>query len=522
MSNSSTSSKARRGLAAAAAFAVGAVGLFTGGAAAFAENIDLGEIDAARQGSIIVHKFENPGNGKMNPDGTGVAPTSKPIDGVVFEYCSILGVDLFDGTNTGWDTLTGITAADLQAAAPTDVMKLGSLDLDSCTPMPATVDGVSSTGAIALGPYLVREVTAPATVTKMSDPFIVTIPTPSLNGPVDGTGKGDWVYDVNVYPKNDVGDKPTKTIQDQPENGYVVGSKVSYTISQKLPAVENDTYTKLIISDELDTRLSGSEAPVVRVNGTPVDSSAYTYNWTTAAPYTLTVNFTSTGLGALKVGDVVTVDFNAVVAADIGNGVIPNDAFVNVNDLDLDGDGNPGTPTEEVNTRWGSVELKKVDEKSPNTGLTGAEFHVWMSEKASDCRLDSDLVQVKDTVGEPYIAKSGTGGVISIPGLWIGDDEINGGTVNNGLEQRCYVLEEIKAPNGFVLPSGDAAKTEVIVKPGIMAYVQVENDITNTQQGVPELPLTGAAGQALMVAGGVALIAVAAGSVLVARRKQRV
>ena len=513
MSQNTATRHARRGLTAVAALAIGAAGLFTGGSAAFAQNIDT-----AADGSFTIHKFENPGGGAQNPGGTGTNPTSKPIDDVVFEYCSINGVDLLNGTNTGWNRLRAITADELVGARTGT--SLSDLTLSNCTELPATVGGIAKSGRLPLGAYLIREKSAPAHVTKLSEPFVVTLPTPGING---AAGDGSWVYDVNLYPKNDVGDTPVKTIQNQPGNGYLVGSDVSYSISQRVPAVANDTYTKFIVSDTLDPRLKGSKDPVVSLNGTPLAAGTdYTAAWTTGGtPERSTLTVTLTGaLATLQVGQTVKVDFSATVES-LGNGEIVNQAFTNVNDLDLDGDNEPGTPTNEVWTRWGQVMLKKTNSANAADGLQGAEFRVWMSEKEADCRLDSDLAPVNNADGTPYIATSGANGIISIPGLWIGDDELNGGTKVNGLGVRCYVLEEVKAPNGFVLPSGNDAKTEVIVRPGEVTAVPVGGEIPNKQQEVPGLPLTGAAGQVIMVVGGLALVSIAVGSVLLTRRRQR-
>src|SRR3954469_9225512 len=77
----------RRGRAVLAVGAVLSLGVVGAVGAATAAN--AASIDTAQQGSIIVHKFENPGNGAANPDGTGTLPTTKPIPGVVFEYCPI-------------------------------------------------------------------------------------------------------------------------------------------------------------------------------------------------------------------------------------------------------------------------------------------------------------------------------------------------------------------------------------------------------------------------------------------------
>ena len=512
MSQNTASRAMRRGLAASAVLAVGALGLFAGGSAAYAENIDT-----AADGSLTIHKFETPGDGVMNPDGSGNAPTSAPIDGVVFEYCTIDGIDILDGTNTGWNTVRAVTEAQLIGAR--SGVALGAHTLSNCTELPATVAGVAKSERMPLGAYLVREKSAPANVTKKAEPFIVTIPTPGIN---KGEGDGTWVYDVNLYPKNDIGDKPSKTIQNQPGNGFVLGSDVSYSISQKTPAVTGDVYSKFIVTDTLDPRLAGEAAPVVSVNGSPLAAGAdYTAEWTKAGtPEQSTLTVTLTGaLADLKAGDVVKVDFNAKVTS-LGNGEIANQAIVNVNDLDLDGDGEPGTPTDEVWTRWGKVMMKKVDADATGKGLQGAEFKVYMSEKAADCRIDTGLTPVTNADGSDLIASSGADGIITIPGLWIGDDELAGGTKTNGLTERCYVLEEVKAPNGFVLPTGDDAKKEVIVTAGDVTEVPAAYEIPNKQQGVPELPLTGAAGQVLMVVGGFALVAIAAGSVMVARRKQ--
>ncbi|MDA3146244.1 SpaH/EbpB family LPXTG-anchored major pilin [Leucobacter sp. UCMA 4100] len=501
----------RRGIAATAVMAVGALGLFVGASTAHAE-----EIDTTRTGSITINKFEAPGEGQMNPDGNGTRPDSKPIDDVVFEYCKIDGIDLLSGANIGWDTLRGLTADDLVGARTGTA--LGNLTLTGCTVMDPTVNGVTETGSIALGAYLIREKTVPAHVTKKSEPFVVTVPTPGVNV---GEGDGTWVYNVNVYPKNDVGDTPVKTIQNQPTNGYVLGSKINYTISQKAPAVTGDTYTKFIVTDTLDERLTGSELPLVTLNGAPLTlGDDYTAVWTkggTPERSTLTVELSGTALADLTVGDVLKVDFMATLTT-LGDGNMPNKAIVNVNDLDLDGDNNPGTPTNEVWTRWGGVSMKKVDVETTGKGLQGAQFTLYISEKASGCKLDEGLEQVKNADGSEFIVESGSDGSILIDGLWIGDDELNGGQMTNGLSARCYVLIETRAPNGFVLPTGDAAKTEVIVNPG--EVTEISKEITNKQQRVPELPLTGSAGQVLMIVAGLALVAVAAGTVVFNRRKR--
>ncbi|MDY5601980.1 MAG: LPXTG cell wall anchor domain-containing protein, partial [Schaalia hyovaginalis] len=83
---------------------------------------------------------------------------------------------------------------------------------------------------------------------------------------------------------------------------------------------------------------------------------------------------------------------------------------------------------------------------------------------------------------------------------------------------RCYVLKETAAPAGYVLPAGDAALTPLKVTPNATASSTVDVTIDNTKQNVPQLPLTGANGQLLLLIGGSALILLAFGGAFVLRR----
>jgi len=82
--------------------------------------------------------------------------------------------------------------------------------------------------------------------------------------------------------------------------------------------------------------------------------------------------------------------------------------------------------------------------------------------------------------------------------------------------QRCYVLKETAAPAGYVLPSNPFTPVAVLIGNTTSDNI----DIENTQQGVPPLPITGAAGQVLLIAGGTAALAAAVGLVLMRRRRQ--
>ncbi|WP_433676526.1 SpaH/EbpB family LPXTG-anchored major pilin [Microbacterium gorillae] len=498
--------------------------------AAHAADIDLGET-----GSIIIHKHENPADGDQNPGGTGTDPTTPGIAGVVFEYCRIDGINLFDGTNTGWDAVNAITPAQMAAAAAQGVTTLGGYTLSGCTSATETdSDGLSTVSGLPLGPYFVREIDAPANVVEPAAPFIVTLPTPEDPETLDG----EWVYNVNVYPKNTIAEGPRKNIVHQDTNGAVLGAPIDYEVTTKIPALPaGEDYTKFVVTDTLDDRLTPDLTPAkvtVKIFGgaTLVQGTDYDFTWTPAgAEQTLTVTLLQPGLDQLAAGQYVVVGFTAT-ADEIGT--IDNVANVNINDFDVDGDGTPGTPTNVVQTRWGALELKKVNFDNQTQGLTGAEFTVWISDlNATGCKAQfgtSNVTQVTvPGTTTPYVVTAGANGVVSIPGLWVGDTELNIGPdgevltttpAGHDLAQRCYVIQEIKAPAGFVLPTGDAALTEIVVKPGEVGTINPIVTITNKQQAVPGLPLTGSDGQLILTIGGIALIVVAAGVIVFARRRR--
>ncbi|MGO4595926.1 SpaH/EbpB family LPXTG-anchored major pilin [Leifsonia sp. 2TAF2] len=286
----------RRGRAVLAVGAVLSLGVVGAVGAATAAN--AASINTAQQGTIIVHKFENLGDGDGTPDGTGKLPTTKPIEGVVFEYCPITDINLLDGTNTGWDAINAVTSAQKLAAVTGQFV--GSHPLGQCTLLTATdATGTASSGKLPLGAYFVREVSAPSNVVEKAAPFIITLPTPKNHK----IGDGDWVYDVNVYPKNTTAQGPVKNVVNQPTNGGLLGAPVDYTVTQLVPALAaGQTYDKLVMTDTLDAKLTPSTGTAVTVtlDGTAlVSGTDFTPVWTGQK---LTVTFTAAGLAKVRAG----------------------------------------------------------------------------------------------------------------------------------------------------------------------------------------------------------------------------
>ncbi len=520
----------RRAAALTTALSLSAFGVLAAGAAAQAATLDPDQL-----GSITIHKFANPGGGAANPDGSGTQPGSEPIAGVTFEYCLIDGIDLFDGTNTGWDAVNAITQAE-KTAAQTGAT-LAGYDLTGCQTVVTGADGTVTTPDIATGPYFVREIDAPSNVVAPATPFIVTVPTPAVNEGATGAPlDGEWVYDVNVYPKNTIADGPRKNIVGQEENGAALGAAIDYEVTTKIPALaEGQTYDTFVLTDTLDAKLTPhtdlSTVSVSVFGGADfVQGTDYTPVW---SGQVLTVTFTPAGLSKLVAGQNVVVAFEAEANA---VGEILNIAYVNLNGMQLTPgtpNGPGGSPTNEVATRWGNLTALKVNAADATDTLAGAQFEIYMGlTDAAGCVADIATLPVVNEPGTttPLVVTSAADGSVVFPGLWVGDTELlvaADGTVTDVNEeghdyaQRCYVLKEIAAPAGFVLPAGDAALTEVVVAAGDNGTVPLI-EIDNTQQGVPTLPFTGADGQLALTITGVALAIIAVGGALVFNRRKAV
>ncbi|MGH1526679.1 SpaH/EbpB family LPXTG-anchored major pilin [Leifsonia sp. L25] len=192
-------------------------------------------------------------------------------------------------------------------------MTLGTHPLTNCQPVTTANGGIATTAKLPLGAYFVREIGAPDKVVEKSAPFVVALPTPK-----DLTNlTGDWQYDVNVYPKNTVAEKPAKNVVNQPTNGGLLGAPVEYQVTQLVPALAaGQTYTKFTMTDTLDTKLTpNTSAPVTVKAISPTGTSTsfvagtdYTATW---SGQKLTVTFLQPGLDKLKAGDHVVFDFQA-------------------------------------------------------------------------------------------------------------------------------------------------------------------------------------------------------------------
>ena len=519
----------RRAAAAAGVLTLAFLGLAPSAVAT--ETPNYGNIKTEVKGSLAIHKHLT-GGGKDIGTPTGTAQNADDkgpaVEGVVFTAYPITDINLKDPA--GWDTISNLAKSGVPDSACTNpaAPTLGAHTFGKGMASPATnSEGLATITEMPVQAYLVCETTTPGDIVQKAKPFVVTIPHPNTAAGADG----QWIYDVNVYPKNEAIDVD-KTIQAQKLNGYGVGSLIKFPVSSTAPTLDAKSFYKYFqLKDTLDDRLSEVTATEVSLEGTTLQPTDYQVE---TKQQTVTVTFTAEGLKKIKAapGKKVSAVFQGKVTKAGSNGTITNRAQVISDTVYAEQPPTPETPptnpdnpptSDEVTSNWGDLSIKKVDthqQGQTKAGLQGAQFQLY---KAKDAYANT-CSKVKD--GDPIAINGQTTlttdaqGAIDIKGLFI-SDSIDGADRDNQKDatERCYVLVETKAPAGYVLPAGDAAVTAVKVKVGEVATDNVT--VENTKQSVPGLPLTGANGMLILTASGASLLMIAVGSVLVARYRER-
>lgn len=485
----------RRIVAALGAAALGLVGLAGVATAADEPVTGVGNIDPATPTSLTINKFDG-GEGKAG-DGTkqDTIGFGNPLAGVTFDIQRVetKGGQVIDlDTPEGWDLIKGVTA---------DQVTEDPYALGTAQSVTTRADGTIS-AALPHGLYYVTETDhGDNNIVSETAPFLVTLPLPQTGG--------KWLYDVNVYPKNQVLAAPEKTINTTEEQtGVKIGDTVTYTINQLVPRLNaGEKYTQAVIYDILNAdELKYAATTSVSLNGTALEAADYDIA-ADGSSWTLTAD----GLEKIKAGDTLTVVFTAKVlkvteTGGIANGPGNGEPGTPGYGSTFNGTTTPGGPT--PYTYWGQLQVTKVDQSGTN--LKGAEFSVF-AKTGDSCAAD---LPTSEPVASGTSDSSGVVQWNSTPtsplGLFVANS--NDGPLTNPTKDYC--LYETKAPAGFVLDK--EVKTVTISAGTEKAFTQ---NVVNVQQDHPKLPLTGANGQMLALIGGGALVMLAGGTALVARKR---
>ncbi len=509
--------------AAVGAVALGAVGLLGVGTAANAAAGDpsYGNINPSEKGSITIHKFLNQTGTEEGDIATGVSGFLDPVEGVVFTVYPLFKDGSLINLN---DPSSWVGLSDLEPGSGCTAPSGYTLG-DPAGTITTEDDGSGSLGNLSIGAYVVCETStsgakvdgASVTVVRKAAPFIVTLPTPWENG---------WIYDLHAFPKNSAFEALTKTILSQGDR-LKVGDTVKFDVSIDVPTLPPGTnWTQGAITDKFDSRLTAADPAVdsVKIVASDPDSTItlgagtdYTVDTSQGAA----VVFTPAGLSRFNnnahVGKTIQVVFNAKVVGDIGNGSIDNQAGVWTNDSDFDIEesdwAEAPVTSNTVTTNWGTSIAWKYA-KGTETGLKGAKFDVYPSDQPYPADGVCGTTEKSGSAALYTDLTSDDSGNIAIPGLYVSDSEHQ--AYNS--EFRCYVLKETAAPAGYVLPSNAYFPLKVGIGQND-GDSGANAEIPNTQQSVPGLPITGAAGKLLLTLVGIGAGAIVLGLVLVNRRR---
>lgn len=539
---------AKRFFATAAAGAVAMIGL---AGIASAAPVDGGApwdaANADRDGKVTVHKFVGNGTGQTN-DGSEVGTVDRvAVEGIKFTFQKVTKVDgvTLDLTKeAGWSKVDDngpIGEPTLGGSYECTTDALGTCFKD----LPVGLYEVTETFGAGFDAAKFPNMTLMA-------PFYITVPHPTLQG-----SDVAWNWDLHIYPKNTMESSPEKEVG-APING-VVGGELPWTIKGSLfgallssLGVDEEGNPKQLqnyqITDQIIEELSYVEGSVQ----VSTENGSITF---TEADYTvthvdgkLTVKFTEAGVAKIAkntdAADRVVVTFKTTVEKlpENGSGALDNEAIEWPNDPDETGEGNstnkpgpeiPCEPGEEGCTNPGGEECEEGDEECTKPGgekptsywgdmtltkvngdketLEGAQFEVYEGACVSGNNVPADKWIMN---GESHkVFASNDQGVVDIKGLWVVN--VPAGEALAADASQDYCLVEIVAPQGgYVLPSD--GKT-ITVYPGKNTANTI--DIVNTKITGPTLPLTGAAGTALLIVGGLALVGLAGSIVVTSRRR---
>ena len=189
------------------------------------------------------------------------------------------------------------------------------------TAMPLTdADGKSTVSGLPVGLYLCVETKVPEMVTSTTAPFLLSIPTTSVDGSNATDGGHRWIYDLVIYPKNETGIVTLeKEVKENGNSGDFshnatasTGDVVDYQITSTLPTVTSSTtyIGRYTFVDTLSAALSYNKDVVIdwysdkdctnHVARWDAESGKYTVVY--GEDNTMTITMTAAGLAEINTG----------------------------------------------------------------------------------------------------------------------------------------------------------------------------------------------------------------------------
>lgn len=363
-------------------------------------------------------------------------------------------------------------------------------------------DGKFSEDRLLFGTYYLTEVTtAPG--------YVIQNGAINQQFTLDATNKSKAFTGTNAIQNDDIDVKKTNT------GGSInVGDKIDYLVETVIPngikdQIDKDgdgiddspRYVKYEIKDTHGTHLKLDNTTLVLTDGTTTFTKTTHYTLDETTPGEFTVTFTAAGIAAMKPNATLTMTYKMELLQTIAPGVEVN----NTAKVETDHDTDEGSGSK---VYTGGYNFVKVDGSNDNAALEGAEFVVrdGNDDSAKYLKVGANgEVSWVTTQADAKVFTSNTQGYVTI----------------KGLEDGTYYLEETKAPNDkYVLL--DTRKAFTVSQNSFDSTDPLASGtaeiVVNKQKG--SLPSTGGSGIYLMMAAGVAVMAIVGVAYMRSQRKE--
>lgn len=482
--------------------------------AAGAATVGSSLIDMTEKGSITLYKYERPET-DTDPaigDGSDAPKGLAPLSGIEFKaYLVTSNIAAMQS----YDTSAAFDYANSTAAATATTNS----------------DGYAKLNELAVGLYYIVESANPA-VTNPSN-FYVSIPM------TDPTDNDSWIYDVTVYPKNSLAPGPQidKDITEvgNDDDTFDIGDIIHWILLPEVPA-DMANSKSYVVTDTFASYFTLASDSVVKVTAGADEYGAGGTVLTVGDDYTvavdgqkLTVSLTADGRAKVAAAyeDYFAEEYTSLPTLQIwvdtelnkeALGFLGTDLY---NNAELDYTNSAGyvyetTDVPEIDrpeAHTGGVVLKKTN--SSGEELEGVTFKIYATLANAVAGTNAlsayDAPDATQSVSE---FASGADGLVYIYGLEfgvMGEDSAAGYTT--------YYVVETSTLDGYELLG---EPFEVVIDQ-YSHIVDAENDpeytIINYSSLV--LPITGGAGVALYIGGGLLLLAVAAVLIVTTRKGKK-
>lgn len=579
------------------------------------KGVDTGNIDQGKKTatSIIIHKYQGPASTTDRSDGTVKSSTNegdplygkKPVKGVKFTLWRVKkksgtspeDIDL--STPSGWEKIKGLdklaetaakdtkTANDFMTGNSAEFVKYDANGEGAEKAKGQTCetgnDGSCTFPNLNMGLYYIEETDTSGaqlqengewkkvSITKRVSPFFVTTPLPN---PKDKTNP--WIYDVNVYPKNDTSkERPTKTVSELSRKDLTKdnGTTITWKIAIPLTAPKDgNKYEKIGFKDKLETGLTYDKiksANLVTYTDAGVKDTSADVPLTADTHYTATnttglVAFSLTNDGLQKAygeyskhtTDKKVVKLEVELVTKVADTVkdIANVANTYVDDNKTgNGDGDtPCTPTDTTGdcedtpkdtAHFGTLTVNKFTKQGEGNNqkelpLNDAHFDVYevtgSGAKADDTftvdngKLKKDNAEVGTKLANnvSLVTKEKSDGNNKTEGT----DSVrlfvyNSKETNPAVTTKLYCVVETEAPAGYLLDSKPHCvnlKADSVTDASTNNTLKIENKkATGLDKILSALPMTGARGLVLLTAFGIVGLGGTLFYIITRRRKEQ-